>query len=60
MSDHRLKTAYQFVLALGARIKTLQAVCDGIVQTLIETGFELQPVKLGQTAPLATIKTVAT
>ena len=48
------------MLALGAGIETLQALGDGLVHTLVETGLEMQAVEFGQAAPVASIEAVAT
>ena len=44
------------MFALRAGIEALQASSDRLVDALVETGFEMQPVELGQAAPIAAIQ----
>ena len=46
------------MLALRTGIKALQPFSDGEIHALVETGLEVQPVKLRQTAPVAAIQRV--
>ena len=48
------------MLTLGTCIEALQAVGDGVVHALVETGFEMQAVEFRQAAPVAAIEAVAT
>ena len=59
VGNDRLETANQLVLALGAGIEALQAMADGVLHALVETGFEVQPIKLRQATPVAPIQAVA-
>ncbi|VVP08508.1 hypothetical protein PS732_03246 [Pseudomonas fluorescens] len=59
MRDHRFEATNQLVLALSTGIETLITLGNRVVHALIKTGFEVQPIKLGQTAPITSVKTVA-
>ena len=53
------KAADQLVFALGTGVEALQASGDGMVHPLVETGLEMQPVKLRQTTPVTPVQAVA-
>src|SRR5690606_9786336 len=57
--NHRLETTNQLVLPLSAGIKAGEAFGDSQFHTLVETGFEMQPVELGEAAPVTTVEGIA-
>ncbi len=50
------KTTGDLVFALGAGFEALQAVVNAVFQSLVVTGFEVQAVKVGATAPVTAIQ----
>src|SRR4026207_1412646 len=55
----RLEAARHFVLALRAGFEALQALLDTVLDSLVIARLEMQAVKLGRGAPIASVERVA-
>src|SRR3970040_2520428 len=52
----RVEAAAQLMLPLSSGLEALPSLCDGIVDSLVIAGLEMQAVKVRNTAPVASIQ----